>query len=46
MISEEITKILKESIEKIPFCERIIISSTDGLVIKAYPEINTGEMKL
>ncbi len=39
MNTELIVRLLSEYAQNIPYCEKIIISSTDGLVIKSYPEM-------
>lgn len=35
----QISKILQEFVAKVQYCEKVIVASSDGLVIKAYPEI-------
>jgi predicted regulator of Ras-like GTPase activity (Roadblock/LC7/MglB family) len=39
MNPSQISIILQEFISKVQYCEKVIVASTDGLVIKAYPEI-------
>lgn len=39
MNSAEISKSLQDFTSKVQYCEKVIVASSDGLVIKAYPEI-------